>query len=298
MASSLTRRAPKPAKDRPQPTHTSATYVYGIVDGERPPRVPRTLPTLPGAGHPRVLAVSEGRWLLVADVPLTEYGDTALPERLRNARWVAACGLAHHDLVSRFVRSHAVVPMTPFTIFASDERAIRQAHGAAKRLNATVRLVQHRGEWSFRVYAPKSARRAPVASAAAAAPARKTPPTTGTIFLQRKLEFRKAAADAAQATRAATETAYAELEALADRAHRRPETESLSGSALSGSGLAGSGLLLDAAFLLPLTQARAFATTARALARRLTTLGLEVSFSGPWPAYSFIESSRVSRGGA
>jgi hypothetical protein len=51
----------------------------------------------------------------------------------------------------------------------------------------------------------------------------------------------------------------------------------------------GSRLLLDAAFLVPAARSGAFKTAMRQHARDLRASGVEVSLTGPWPAYNFIQ---------
>jgi hypothetical protein len=48
--------------------------------------------------------------------------------------------------------------------------------------------------------------------------------------------------------------------------------------------------LLDAAFLVPATRRSRFKTAVRRLARDTVTAGAEVTLSGPWPAYNFVQS--------
>jgi hypothetical protein len=62
-------------------------------------------------------------------------------------------------------------------------------------------------------------------------------------------------------------------------ARRRTETETAA---------PGSRLLLDAAFLVPAAQARAFRAAVRQKENALKASGLQVSLTGPWPPYNFI----------
>jgi hypothetical protein len=51
----------------------------------------------------------------------------------------------------------------------------------------------------------------------------------------------------------------------------------------------GSRLLLDAAFLVPVTRSSAFRSAIRQHARELRTAGVAMTLTGPWPAYNFIQ---------
>ena len=51
-------------------------------------------------------------------------------------------------------------------------------------------------------------------------------------------------------------------------------------------------LLLDAAFLVPVTRVAAFRESVRRQAERLAPQGYRVVLTGPWPAYNFVASAR------
>src|SRR5439155_12091793 len=102
-------------------------------------------------GAVRVLEISPNRWLVVADAPLTRFGERAINSRLSNFEWVARCAVAHEAVVESFIRAPAVLPMKLFTIFASDERALEHVRRDSRRIGMVLDRVRNHHEWGVRV---------------------------------------------------------------------------------------------------------------------------------------------------
>src|ERR1700692_1738594 len=98
---------------------TDATYVYCLVAAPRRPSLTRVPPGLRGMRRPRLLEVSRGRFLVVADAPLDRYGEDAINRGLSDLDWVARAAVAHEAVVESFIGARAVLPMKLFTIFTS-----------------------------------------------------------------------------------------------------------------------------------------------------------------------------------
>jgi hypothetical protein len=279
------------AKSKPKTTGgeskatASATYVYCVVRGALPPVVASAVDPMPGGGTPRALPIAADKWLVVADVPLKAFGQDALNKRLQDVDWMSRCGVAHQAVIESFIGSDAVVPMTLFTIFANDARALAEAKKDAARLDASLDRVTGRVEWVVRVVrgdAPAS-----VGTAAAAdTPAAGAAPRSGREFLQAKVNQRQAARRAAEETNQAVRGLFTALSDVADDVSDR--TEALTAGAL------GSTALLDAAFLVARTAEPRFEQAARRAAQPLADRGFRVSVTGPWPCYSFVSARRSS----
>jgi hypothetical protein len=277
----------------------SATYVYCVVRGATSPVVASAVESMPGGGTPRVLPIARNTWLVVADVPLKAFGQDALNKRLQDVDWMSRCGIAHQAVSESFIGSDAVVPMTLFTIFANDERALAEAKNDAARLDASLDRVAGRVEWVVRVLRGDAAVAAVAANAgtgAAAAPAvvsaatrrqgAGAAPRSGREFLQAKVDQRQAARRAADETSQAVRALLSALSDVADEVNDR--TEALTASAL------GTAALLDAAFLVARTAEPRFEQAARRMAQPLADRGFRVSVTGPWPCYSFVSSRQSS----
>lgn len=305
------RRVPLPTKSaRASGRKTSArsvtakaTYVYCVVRAARQPAVEDGLEPMPGAGAPRLLPFASKTWLVVADVPLAAFGQDALDKRLQDVDWMSRCGVAHQAVIESFLGSDAVVPMTLFTIFANDARALAEAKKDAARLDASLDRVAGRVEWVVRVLrgdasASASAGAGMAASAAgsvtsgssaegegtALASVASGAPRSGREFLQAKVNQRQAARRAAEETSQAVRALMTALSEVADDVNDR--TEALTAGAL------GSTALLDAAFLVARAAEPRFEQAARRMAQPLADRGFRVSVTGPWPCYSFVSARK------
>jgi len=74
---------------------STATYVYCVVADTKRPRLTRVPAGLPGAGPVRLLDLDRGRYLVVADVPLSRYGEAAIERGLSDLDWVSRAAVAH-----------------------------------------------------------------------------------------------------------------------------------------------------------------------------------------------------------
>ena len=246
------------------------------------------LEPMPGGGAPRLLPLAAKTWLVVADVPLKAFGQDALNKRLQDVDWMSRCGVAHQAVIESFIGSDAVVPMTLFTIFANDERALAEAKKDAARLDASLDRVAGRVEWVVRVLrgdAPASAGVGAGAARPQRASAAGAAPRSGREFLQAKVNQRQAARRAAEETSQAVRALMTALSEVADDVSDR--TEALTAGAL------GSTALLDAAFLVARTAEPRFEQAARRMAQPLADRGFRVSVTGPWPCYSFVSARKA-----
>jgi hypothetical protein len=104
-------------------------------------------------------------------------------------------------------------------------------------------------------------------------------PSSGAAFLAAKKEARDVARAAVHAAAESAERAFTTLAALARDARRRD-------GAPDG---ASTPPLLDAAFLVPTTRRARFKAAARKLAATNAKTGAEMTLSGPWPSYNFVQ---------
>jgi hypothetical protein len=167
--------------------------------------------------------------------------------------------------------------MKLFTLFASDERAVETLSAERERLARVLQKVAGAAEWGVRIHFDGSrARREPTASATTPT---STEPVSGRSFLLRKKEAQEAARNRVGQAGAAVEAAFDELSRHVSAARRRePVTAE-----------AGPRLLLDVAFLVPGDWTEDFERAVQAAAERLAASSCEVTLTGPWPPYNFIE---------
>ncbi|HET9491766.1 MAG TPA: GvpL/GvpF family gas vesicle protein [Methylomirabilota bacterium] len=255
----------------------SATYLYCLVHHRRPPSLRSAPRGLPGTSNVRVLEAGDDLWLVTADAPLNRYGSAPIERGLKDLRWVSACAMSHQGVVEHFSRAATVIPMKLFTLFASDERALAHVRRQRGRLRRLARRIGGRQEWGVRVTWSEDEVRAGRQSSGRA-------PTggRGTAFLLRKLELRELVARRRQDAARAADQLYRRLTRLADQSRRQPIAEASGGVRI----------LLDAAFLVPVSRAARFRAAVKRLLPDLTRAGVRATVSGPWPAYTFVAGSR------
>ena len=262
--------------------HSSGTYVYGVIAGGRrrdtskrgalDAVVPNRVRGLPGTGAVRVLDLDRDLFAAVADAPLRVYGETALARKLSDLEWVSRAAVSHEAVLESFVDAMAVVPMKLFTLFTSDDRALAHLRAERRRIEATVKRVANQQEWGVRVVLD----RPPVARRRVAAVVR----ASGMSYLKEKKVLRDLTTELAARAGDTVDELFHRLTARATVSKRRPASELSAGTGR---------LLLDAAFLVPRSKARAFGSAVARESRTLGRAGYAVTMNGPWPPYSFVQ---------
>ena len=249
--------------------------MFCVIAAARRPRLTRVPRGLRGMGAVRLLDVEGGLFAAVADAPLDRYGEAAINRGLSDLDWVARAAVAHEAVVESFISETAVLPMKLFTIFTTDDRAVEHVRAERRRIATVVKRVANHQEWGVRVVLDRD-------RAAAAAPGRKALPRgrSGVAYLTRKKAQRDAAVELGAHARETVAALYDRLATRARLAKRR----------LAGElPVQGGPLLLDAAFLVPRARAAAFQALASRESRALARQGYGLTFSGPWPPYSFVQ---------
>jgi hypothetical protein len=249
----------------------SATYLYCVV------RIPGMLategapPGLPGLSSPRGLPVGDGLWLVAADAPLPQYGADSIQENLHNLDWISERALAHEAVVEHFGRIGTVLPMKIFTLFAGDERALEHIRTDRGRLDRILARIDGCQEWGVLVRFDESRAREAVV-------AQETRGGSGTAFLQRKKLEKDASRTLLARLKPEMDEVFSDLAEHASESRRR---EPVSPSAL----------LLDGAFLVRTGDAADFEQAVGRWAERLRESACELTLTGPWPPYNFLEEA-------
>lgn len=251
------------------------TYVYCVLAARKPPQVPRGVSGPPGAGRPRLLPLTPGRYLAVSDAPLDRFGQEQVGAYLSDLQWVSRAAVAHEAVIASLLpRSDAIVPMKLFTIFASDDRAIDQALSDWPRIERVLRRVTDQVEWGVRLSLDE--RRQSKSSGAGKA-------ASGIDYLRAKRRIHTAAAERSRSQRRQVTATLRALSAVATDARPRDIANAPDDKRR---------LLMDAAFLVPRKRAVRFRTAVKRHARELARSGYRVQLTGPWPPYSFIEDGK------
>jgi hypothetical protein len=250
----------------------TATYVYCIVQRSTRPRVARGPSGLGGASTPRLVDVENGLYMVCSDVPLASYGAASIERGLRDLDWVSRVAVAHEAVVERFtkVNGATVIPMKLFTIFTNDDRARDEMRRRRRDLGGIVKRIKGCQEWGVRIL--RSARVAEPAGPQAI-------PTSGSAFLAEKKRVRDAVKAQSLQAAAVAEQALRSLSRLSREVRRREPIDA-----------AASPPVLDAAFLVPVLRRTKFKAEAARVGRLCVEAGTELTLTGPWPAYHFVQS--------
>ena len=253
-----------------------ATYVYCAVQARRKPRLPSPPAGPPGLGRQRIIDAGGDLWLVVADAPLSRYGEEPIRRGLQDMKWLSRCAVGHEAVVEYCLRARAVVPMKLFTIFENDFRAATEIGRQRRQIDASMKRVAGRREWGVRIRMLPAAGRPPRPGAGT----RTASGRTGASYLTAKKQVRDQAREMAARAHTRVTRTYSTLAALSADARRHPPAAGAEQATR---------LLLDAAFLVAVGGTARFRAATKRAARSLNRDGYGVEVSGPWPPYNFIE---------
>jgi hypothetical protein len=187
-------------------------YAHCALRATSRPAVTGRWPRMPGGGAPRALAVGHSLWVIVSIVPGSDYEEGSLAVRLSDVEWLAQCGAAHHEVIARAVRTHAVAPFRLLTLFRTEARVVAEARRLRPKIERALERVGDRREWVIRIAAVAHTPR--VANPRSA---------SGTAYLMARAAARAATPGATPAARRVTRELVADLKQYADRvAPRQP----------------------------------------------------------------------------
>jgi hypothetical protein len=247
------------------------SYVFCLVRSTRRPSLRGIAEGMPGGSDLRPIEVGNDLWAIVQSVPESQYGEAALARGLQNLDWVGPRAIAHEGVIESFLTSPALLPMQLFTLFTSDARVVEHVRSDRARIARILKRIEKKVEWGLRLTWSEKAVREKAAKKEA---------RTGTEFLARKRDILDVNRTRLLKARKTADRVYKEVSRQAAASRRRTSLERAA---------PGSRLLLDAAFLVSAAKSGPFKSAIRQHARDLRAAGVEVSLTGPWPAYNFIQ---------
>jgi Gas vesicle synthesis protein GvpL/GvpF len=250
---------------------STLSYVFCLVRSTRRPAVRGITDGMPGGSAIRALEVGDDLWAVVQSVPESQYGEEALARGLQNLDWVGPRAIAHERVIESFLSAPALLPMQLFTLFTSDDRVAEHVRSDRTRITRILKRVAKKVEWGLRLtFNEKSA----------SEKASKKSVRSGAEFLARKRDILDVSRTRLAAARKTADGVFKSMARQAAASQRRTSLERAA---------PGSRLLLDAAFLVASDKSRAFKSAIRQRAHELRGAGVDVSLTGPWPAYNFIQ---------
>jgi hypothetical protein len=218
-------------------------------------------------------------------VPLADYGEAALHERLTgDPTWTAARALSHERVVQHFARRAAVVPLRFGTIFLRRESVERMLCDEGERVRAHLELVGGRDEWGLNLYVARAELREGVSRTSARLRemdervARLSPGQA--YLLRKKIETLRDTEAREEKQRIVSEVLdrLGRLCAASGRLRQMTNESSEQGE-----------LAARLVFLVGREEFAAFRAAAERAAEDYAQLGFRFELTGPWPAYNFVK---------
>ena len=258
-------------------------YVYGVT----PPALDLTQAPDGLDGGALGLEAEGALGALVSRLDPSAYAPDVVEARTSDVEWLGPRAVVHDRVLTWASDQGPVAPFPMFSAMFSDVTGVRaMLRDRAAELRGALAIAAQGREYGLRIYrddetflgvvATLSPRLAELERAAAAA-------SPGQRYLiERKLEGERKA----EARRVSEETARATYEELASHAvaaRRIPMPRDATERRAA--------LALNAVFLVAPESYTAFRTTVSRLAERFEPSGFGFEFSGPWPAYHFMEAT-------
>ena len=238
----------------------TAWYAYGVVG-------PVDSELRDAIGDALELVGSDELAVVVGEVPLTEFAEDVLPDRLNDRAWLEQHARAHDEVLQRLMPLTTVVPLR-FGSIHRDRAGVEDflAEGRDAFADALERL-RGRVELGVKVWLE------PTPSAA------ETDAASGREYLERRREARDRASAARAGLDANLHHVHARLLGVAEDGRlSRPQPRELTGSERR--------MAMNAAYLVPAGDGTLIDEVER-LRAELPDLDLEVT--GPWAPYSFVD---------
>lgn len=267
----------------------TGVWTYAITEQRHlsRPKAEVDLSWVTGVGEAKVRAATcSGLAVLVSDVSLAEFGETALRRNLENLDWLDEVARVHHYVIDAAARMFPLLPTRLATVYSGDDALCAALAARRDRLLDALRRVGGRVEWGVKAYAAtEPGTRADPERAASQGNRADTGGNAGPgsgaglAYLKRRraqlTADRESKADAVHAA----EAIHAGLtaKAAATRLHE-PQSAQLSGVRQP--------MLLNAAYLLEAADGVSF--TAAVAGQASAHPELRVELTGPWPPYSFV----------
>ena len=266
-----------------------AFYVYCI--GRRAELAPLFEEPLPAPieSSSALVAVVWGELAAVASsVPLADYAEAALQQRLTDAAWTATRALRHQRAVEFFAARASVIPLRFGTIYLARERIAELLEERHAEFRAIIERLQGCEEWGVNVYLDRVQLKETIAQVSPRLremTGRASSLSPGQAYLVRK----KIDAMRADEMRAETRRVAGEIEsALAGESKGRAVRLRLLKDEASEHGE----LAARLAFLVSRERFAEFRAAAERLAEAHAPNGFRLELTGPWPAYNFASEVR------
>lgn len=262
----------RPRSKTAQAPAPPATYLFCLVQSDRAPSLRAVAAGPPGTGPVRLLPLERGIWVAIADAPAGHFAEMQIEQYLHDIEHVSQYALGHAAVIEYFFKRAPVLPLKLFTLFASDDRALRDLRARRDRIRRLFKLVGGHEEWGVRLMR------------GAGTPQTQTQrrfSVGGRAYLEAKKRQRDRSRDQPRALARHAAAALGPLSRLAARTRRRNLTLREGGRPV----------VVTAAFLVPVARRATWKRRVAELEALMTTRGLRLDVTGPWPPYHFVSGS-------
>jgi hypothetical protein len=222
---------------------------------------------------------------IVSCVPLSDYGEEGLAERLNDAAWTAIRAMRHEQVVEHFAKQQSVVPLRFGTIYLSLSGIENMLRENATELAAIIHRLKDREEWGVNVYCDRAVMLDKIAEVSPrlremAESAKKASPGQS-YLIQNKIEALR------------VDEVKAEIERCANEIEQRLKVETVGATKLRVLKVETTEygeLKAKFAFLVDRKNFDHFRDVAEDLAQGMQSKGIRIELTGPWPPYNFATS--------
>lgn len=222
---------------------------------------------------------------IVSRVPLSDYGEEGLAERLNDAAWTAIRAMRHEHVVEHFAKNTSVVPLRFGTIYLSLSGIEKMLRQNATDLTAIIERLKDREEWGVNVYCDRTVLLDKIAEVSPrlremAESAKQASPGQS-YLMQKKIDALR------------VDEVKVEIERCANEIEEKLKVESVGATKLRVLKVETTEygeLKAKFAFLVDRKNFDRFRDVAEDLAQSMQSKGIRIELTGPWPPYNFATS--------
>ncbi len=264
----------RPVRTADAAAEPTGFYIYCVVPADT--AIPAGLEGF-DSSHPPGLIRHQRLAAVASRVPLADFDEERLRERLANRERLEWTARTHEHVLDTIGKQATLIPMRLCSVYRDQSGVIEMLTREAPALEKALEHLEGKTEWGVKVFAlPNGTPAGPHAPEADSDFA-----DSGTSYMLRRQSDRDQRRYADQNLRETCVAIHARLAELADAAltspPQRPEVSGHPGQ-----------MLLNGVYLIENDQRDAFLELVDALHDEHAAEGLELQPSGPWPAYNFV----------
>lgn len=255
------------------------TYLYGIGLASSVADQSRLDATLEGND---LRTVRHGDLVaFVRSVPLAEFSEQRIQERLQDQEWLMYAVQHHHQVIADLSAQIALLPSSFGAVYETDDAVTDSLTADEEPLVTRLHEVAGCDEWALHIFRDEAGVRERVLEADPElnrmSQELESAPTGRAYLLRQQLEKRL--------TQAIEEQQLAVADAVLEQVEQHTRGIQVEEPRTSGESESGDVEIARASLLVPAEQSEAMLEALNAAAE--STPGIRVELSGPWPVYSF-----------